>query len=88
MEFLYTKHDLTTTNKYEDVNIDDMKYYETFRKLLLKAICSALDNGNEKEELLFYMEKYYYSYENREQDNKPIDLLYEEWDPDREWLEL
>ena len=58
MEFLYTKHDLTTTDKYEDVNVDDMKYYETFRKLLLKAICSALENGNEKEELLFYMEKY------------------------------
>jgi len=33
------------------------------------------------------MKQYYWSYENREQDNLPIDLLFEEWDPDREWLE-
>ena len=86
-EFTYTKHDMTTTDKFEDIDAGTLEYKETFDKLLVEVVHSVLENNNTFDELKFYMKQYYWSYENREQDNLPIDLLFEEWDPDREWLE-
>ena len=34
---------------------------------------------------MFYMEQYYYSDKHLQSDWLPIDHLYEEWDPDREY---
>lgn len=85
-DFQYTKHDMTKTDKFEDVDPFDKKYRETFDKLLTEVVHSVMENSHTFDEIKFYMEKFYYSYENMESDNKPIDLMFEEWDPDNEWL--
>ena len=82
---MYTKFDLTQTDKYEEVDSDSIEYKRTFQRLLNKVAENILGNGDSKEELMFYMERYYYSYEHREQDCLPIDHLYDEFDPDREY---
>ena len=82
---MYTKFDLTQTDKYEEVDSDSIEYKRTFKRLLNKIADDILGNGDSKEELVFYMERYYYSYEHREQDCLPIDHLYDEFDPDREY---
>lgn len=82
---MYTKFDLTQTDKYEEVDSDSIEYKRTFQRLLNKVADDILGNGDSKEELVFYMERYYYSYEHREQDCLPIDHLYDEFDPDREY---
>ena len=82
---MYTKHDLTQTNKIEEVNIDNHKYHKTLDKLLTQVADDIVGNGNARDELKFYMRQYYYSYQNIESDYYPIDHLYEEWDPDREY---
>ena len=82
---MYTKFDLTQTDKYEEVNSDSIDYKRTFKRLLNEVADNILGNGDIKEELVFYMEKYYYSYEHREQDCLPIDHLYDEFDPNREY---
>ena len=82
---MYTKFDLTQTDKYEEVDSDSIEYKRTFKRLLNEVAGDILENGDSKEELMFYMERYYYSYENREQDCLPIDHLYDEFDPDREY---
>ena len=33
------------------------------------------------------MKQYYWSYENIERDYLPINLLFEEWDPDEDWIQ-
>ena len=85
---MYTKFDLTKTDKYEEVDSDSIEYKRTFKRLLNEVAEDILGNGDSKEELMFYMERYYYSYENREQDCLPIDHLYDEFDPDREHYKL
>ena len=82
---MYTKFDLTQTDKYEEVDSDSIEYKRTFRRLLNEVADNIVGNGDIKEELVFYMEKYYYSYEHREQDCLPIDHLYDEFDPNREY---
>lgn len=82
---MYTKFDLTQTDKYEEVDSDSIEYKRTFQRILNKVAEDILGNGDSKEELMFYMERYYYSYEHREQDCLPIDHLYDEFDPDREY---
>jgi hypothetical protein len=82
---MYTKFDLTQTDKYEEVDSDSIEYKRTFQRLLNEVADDILGNGDTKEELVFYMEQYYYSYEHREQDCLPIDHLYDEFDPDREY---
>ena len=82
---MYTKFDLTQTDKYEEVDSDSIEYKRTFQRLLNEVADNILGNGDIKEELVFYMEKYYYSYEHREQDCLPIDHLYDEFDPNREY---
>tara|TARA_X000001388_G_scaffold71606_1_gene61521 strand:+ start:376 stop:642 length:267 start_codon:yes stop_codon:yes gene_type:complete len=82
---MYTKFDLTQTDKYEEVDSDSIEYKRTFQRLLNEVAENILGNGDSKEELMFYMERYYYSYEHREQDCLPIDHLYDEFDPDREY---
>jgi len=82
---MYTKFDLTQTDKYEEVDSDSIEYKRTFKRLLNEVAENILGNGDSKEELMFYMERYYYSYEHREQDCLPIDHLYDEFDPDREY---
>tara|TARA_X000001382_G_scaffold85781_1_gene60877 strand:- start:613 stop:879 length:267 start_codon:yes stop_codon:yes gene_type:complete len=82
---MYTKFDLTQTDKYEEVDSNSIEYKRTFKRLLNEVAENILGNGDSKEELMFYMERYYYSYEHREQDCLPIDHLYDEFDPDREY---
>mgnify|MGYP006412330557 FL=1 len=82
---MYTKFDLTQTDKYEEVDSDSIEYKRTFQRLLNEVAENILGNGDSKEELMFYMERYYYSYEHREQDCLPIDHLYDEFDPYREY---
>ena len=84
-KIMYTKFDLTQTDKYEEVDSDSIEYKRTFKRLLNEVAGDILENGDSKEELMFYMERYYYSYENRERDCLPIDHLYDEFDPDREY---
>ena len=83
-KIMYTKFDLTQTDKYEEINRDSIEYKRTFKRLLNEVAEDILGNGDSKEELMFYMERYYYSYEHREQDCLPIDHLYDEFVPDRE----
>tara|TARA_R100000742_G_C4232446_1_gene53727 strand:+ start:337 stop:606 length:270 start_codon:yes stop_codon:yes gene_type:complete len=87
-KIMYTKHDLTQTDKYEEVNIDNAHYKKTFKRLLNKVADDILGNVHSKLYLMFYMERYYYSYEHRETDALPIDTLYDEFDPDREYYKL
>ena len=82
---MYTKFDLTKTDKYEEVDSDSIEYKRTCQRILNKVAEDILGNGDSKEELMFYMERYYYSYEHREQDCLPIDTLYDEFDPYREY---
>jgi len=77
---MYTKHDLTQTNKIEEIDIDNHKYHTTIDRLLTQVADDVVGNGEAREELKYYMKQY----QNIESDNYPIDHLYEEWDPDRE----
>ena len=81
---MYTKHDLTKTNKIKNVNISSYGYHKTLDRLLSQVADDVLGNENAKDELMYYMKGYYYSHQYIESDNYPIDHLYEEWDPDRE----
>lgn len=81
---MYTKHDLTQTNKIEEINIDSSKYHTTLDRLLTQVADDVVGNGQAREELKYYMKQYYYSHSNIQSDTYPIDHLYEEWDPDRE----
>ena len=85
---MYTKFDLTQTDKYEEINIDNAQYRKMFTRLLNKVTDDILGNGDIKDELIYYMKRYYYSYEHREQDALPIDTLYDDFDPDRERYKL
>jgi hypothetical protein len=81
---MYTKHDLTQTNKIEEVNIDNHRYHKTLDRLLTQAVDDIVGNGNARDELKYYIKQCYYSLRNIESDCYPIDHFYEEWDPDRE----
>ena len=52
---MYTKFDLTKTDKYEEVDSDSIEYKRTFQRILNKVAEDILGNGDSKEELMFYM---------------------------------
>ena len=83
---MYTKHDLTQTNKIEEVNITSDKYHATLDRLLNQVAMFVIHNGNPKDVIKYYMKRYYYSHQNIENDTYPIDHLYEEWDHNRKTL--
>ena len=83
----YFKADLSKTEKFEEVDITSKEYKEAFDKLLNEVVNSVLENSHTFAELKWYMKQYYWSYEMLEQDNLPINILFEEWDPDEEWIE-
>ena len=78
----YFKEDLSKTDKIEEVDITTKDYKEAFDKLLDEVVNSVLENSHTFAELKWYMKQYYWSYENIERDYLPINLLFEEWDPD------
>ena len=57
-KIMYTKFDLTQTDKYEEVDSDSIEYKRTFKRLLNEVAGDILENGDSKEELMFYMERY------------------------------
>lgn len=81
---MYTKHDLSQTDTFEKVDVECIKYKRTFMNLLSQIAEDVLENSDTKEELMFYMEQYYYSDKHLQSDCLPIDHLYDEWDPERE----
>ena len=52
---MYTKHDLSQTDKFEKVDVKCIKYKRTFMNLLNQIAEDLLANGDTKEELMFYM---------------------------------
>tara|TARA_R100000329_G_C7559381_1_gene197830 strand:+ start:156 stop:446 length:291 start_codon:yes stop_codon:yes gene_type:complete len=76
----YINANLKLIDKFEDVMLSSDKYTENFEKCLELAVDKLFDKKtnkliNIKSTLGYFMKKYYWSHEQIESDNLPIDNI-------------